>query len=398
MEQNTIQRKRLDVVVKYFYPVVAGIETNIMNVYKYLQEQGWDVHIHTSIDTPEIKGALPKKETVSGLAVSRYPWRWYGFIPNGLWSDADAVCLHNFNVFPHFFILCRAFFRRIIGKTKPKIFLIPHGGFTPGWETFPPIIRIIKKFYHKTVGAFLINHAVDALRSVSEWESREMIRYGVRADLVATIPNGLEDEAYRDDIDRLASDTIKQTIGAFSPYIVQIGRIHPIKNQLTAIKALARLPKNVRYLIAGPVTDPEYKKFLDKTIEQSGLKDRVHFIGVISGIDKYCLLKNSLANVHMAIWESYCNAVHESMSQGCVCIVSKDTALEELIKDGINGFCVESYDDKAVAEKIQLVLDNAESENIKQIRKNNQAFTQGHSWTEIAKQVEILYGNHISSV
>lgn len=395
MEQNTIQRKRLDVVVKYFYPVVAGIETNIMNVYKYLQDQGWDVHINTSIDTPEVKGALPKKETVNGLAVSRYPWRWYGFIPNGLWSDADAVCLHNFNVFPHFFILCRAFFRRIIGKTKPKIFLIPHGGFTPGWETFPPLIRLIKKFYHKTLGAFLINHAVDALRSVSEWESRETILYGVRSDLVATIPNGLEDYAYFPDIEDRAGDNIKQMAASARPYIIQVGRIHPIKNQLTAIKALARLPKNVNYIIAGPITDPDYKKLLYETIEQLGLKDRVRFIGVISGIDKYYLLRNSLANVHMAIWESYCNAVHESMSQGCVCVVSKDTALEELIKDGVNGFCVEPHNDKLVAEKIKFVLDNQRSEIIQKIRQSNLAFAQGHSWTEIAKRVEILYGNQI---
>src|SRR3989338_4541874 len=392
---NAQKPKRLDVVVKYFYPVVAGIEINIMNVYGYLQKQGWDVRIHASTDTPEKQNILSRTETINGLKISRYPWRWYGFFPNVKWRETDAFCLHNFNVFPHFFILAYALFRRLFGRTKPKIFLIPHGGFTPGWETFPPLIRLVKKIYHKTLGAFLINHSIDALRSVSEWESQETIRYGVRQDLVTTIPNGLEDYAYTPDIEDRAGSDIRRLAADAQPYIIQIGRIHPIKNQLTAIKALKYAPKQVNFLIAGPVTDPEYKKLLNKTIEHLGLNDRVRFIGVVSGIDKYYLLQKSLANVHMAIWESYCNAVHESMSQGCVCVVSKDTALEELVKDGINGFCIESYDDKAVAEKIRFLLDNQYSETIQKIRQNNLSFAQGHSWTEIAKKVEILYGNQI---
>ena len=392
---NAQKLKRLDVVVKYFYPVVAGIETNIMNVYSYLQEQGWDVRIHASSDTPEERNILSRTETINGLKISRYPWRWYGFFPNVRWGETDAFCLHNFNVFPHFFFLATALFRKFFDIRRPKIFLIPHGGFTPGWETFPPLIRLVKKIYHKTLGAFLINHSVDALRSVSEWESQETIRYGVRQNLVTTIPNGLEDYAYSSDIEDRASDGAKRLAADAQPYIIQIGRIHPIKNQLTAIKALKYAPKQVNFLIAGPVTDPEYKKLLNETIKHLGLNDRVRFIGVVSGIDKYYLLRKSLANVHMAIWESYCNAVHESMSQGCVCVVSKDTALEELIKDGVNGFCVEAHNDEAVAEKIRYLLDNPHSETIQKIRQNNLSFAQGHSWTEIAKKVEILYGNQI---
>ena len=392
---NAQKLKRLDVVVKYFYPVTAGIETNIMNVYAYLQEQGFDVRIHASMDTPEERNILPQNETINGLKIYRYPWRWYGFFPNVRWGETDAFCLHNFNVFPHFFFLATALFRKFFGIRHPKIFLIPHGGFTPGWETFPPLIRLVKKIYHKTLGAFLINHSVDALRSVSEWESQETIRYGVRQDIVTTIPNGLEDYAYSSDIEDRASDGAKRLAADAHPYIIQIGRIHPIKNQLTAIKALKYAPKQINFLIAGPVTDPEYKKLLDETIEHLGLNDRVRFIGVVSGIDKYYLLRKSLANVHMAIWESYCNAVHESMSQGCVCIVSKDTALEELVKDGINGFCVGPYDKKTIAEKIKFILENPDSEIINAIRKNNRAFAKGHSWAEIAKRVEVLYRTNI---
>lgn len=129
-----------------------------------------------------------------------------------------------------------------------------------------------------------------------------------------------------------------------------MGRIHPIKNQLTTIRAVAKVP-GITFAIAGPVTDEKYKLLLDEEIQKLSVSDRVRFLGVVDGIDKYYLLRHSLANTHMASWESYCNAVHESMSQGCVCIVAKDTALEELIKDGVNGYAVSVEDASAVAEK-----------------------------------------------
>ena len=44
--KNT-QPHKIDIVVKYFYPVTAGIETNIMETYRFLVENGWDVTLHT---------------------------------------------------------------------------------------------------------------------------------------------------------------------------------------------------------------------------------------------------------------------------------------------------------------------------------------------------------------
>ena len=95
--------------------------------------------------------------------------------------------------------------------------------------------------------------------------------------------------------------------------------------------------------------------------------------------------------LRMAIWESYCNALHEAMSQGCVCIVSKDTASEELIKDGINGFSVPEFNAAAVASKISYIIDPKNKAQIDTMRQRNIAFTKGHSWQEISAQVEKFY-------
>ena len=42
---NTSSQKHIDVITKYFVPVVAGIETNILETYSVLVQKGWKVLI-----------------------------------------------------------------------------------------------------------------------------------------------------------------------------------------------------------------------------------------------------------------------------------------------------------------------------------------------------------------
>lgn len=387
------EEKRLDVVVKFFYPVVAGIETNILNIYSYLAKQGWKVVIHTSTSAPDAPHSLPFSGEIQGLSIRRYKWHWYGFFPDIDWRCRGSICLHNFNVFPHSWMLLRIFLLRKFGLTRRVVFLIPHGGYTPGWWTFTRFQRVSKRLYQKLLGTFLINHAVDGLRSVSEWESEETVKSGVHQDIIETIPNGIEKEVYSD-VEQLASESARALVCELGTYVIQVGRIHPIKNQLTTIRAIARVP-DIRFAIVGPVTDEDYMRQLKKEARRLGVENRTRFLGVIGGIDKYYLLRHSLANTHMASWESYCNAVHESMSQGCICIVSKDTALEELIRDKVNGYVVPVNDDKSVAEKIQYLLDENDSEEVLSMRERNKEFTEGHSWDDLAQRVEKFYTNTI---
>jgi len=179
---------------------------------------------------------------------------------------------------------------------------------------------------------------------------------------------------------------------------LQIGRIHTIKNFETTIKALAKLPKDIKFVIAGPVGEPDYKAGLEALIKELGLQDRVIFFGTVFGAEKYYLIKNAQMMVHMAIWESYCNVVHEGMSQGLVCVVADNTALPLLIKDGVNGYCLPAKDVNRLADKIQFVLDNESSPEIKAIKKTNKESVKAHSWSNVAKKMEAWYSGFIEKM
>ena len=381
---------KLHSVNKYFYPVKAGIETNILNTYGFLVKNGWDITCHVSKNTLTQKNVLPGYEKINGLKVKRYQFGKFGFNPKIEWDKIDVLVLHNFDMFPQLFILLNCLVRKLLGKKKFALILSTHGGLTPDWDTFSKITKLIKKTYHETLGVFLINHVVDGVRSVSDWERHEIEKIGVKPEIVTVINNGVEEVAFTD-LDKLASKKTKSIVSKNSPYIIQVGRIHPIKNYETAIKAMTKLPKNVNYLIVGPDQDLLYRKKLLQLIKRLKLNNRVKFIDTVSGADKFYLMKNAQLMVHMATAESFCNVVHEGMSQGLVCVVSDRTNLPYLVKDGINGFVLDAFDDKTLAEKINFILKNKNSPEIRAIQKRNILFTKNHTWENVSKQVESLY-------
>lgn len=390
MSANGETKKHIDIVVKYFYPVAAGIETNIAETYSTLAKNGWDITVHTTRDTLTEKNILAGAETYRGLKIQRYRWSPLGYFPDIDWKNTDAVCLHNFNVVPHLFVLLRTLWMKTIRQKNFILILTPHGGFNPEWSIFPYWIALLKKFYHYTLGTLLINLATDGVRAVSEWERNAMIGRGIRPNLVRTISNGIEDDAFRD-IDAEASDEIKNQTRQYGEYIIQIGRVYVIKNYETTLRALALLPAHIKYVIVGPVADKQYKQFLDDLIRSFGLSERVIFTGVVRGVDKFYLIKHAKMMVHMALWESFCNVVHEGMSQGLVCLVANNTALPLLIKDGINGYCLPTKDEKILAERMRRVLENPDSPEIKKIQENNLLCGRKHAWSMVAESMDQFY-------
>jgi glycosyltransferase involved in cell wall biosynthesis len=102
--------------------------------------------------------------------------------------------------------------------------------------------------------------------------------------------------------------------------------------------------------------------------------------------------------VHMAIWESFCNVVHEGMSQGKVCIVANNTALPLLIKDWVNGFCVETHDSKMLAQRIEYVLDGSNKVELSKMSKLNMEQSREHRWSSVAAKMDKTYREALMDV
>lgn len=386
-----MKKRNVHVISKYFYPVAAGIENNIMQTYAPLARHGWDITIHTSKDTYDKKNTLPASAEVRGLKIIRYKWnKVIGYWPSVNWNEADIVCLHNFNIIPHVYLLLYTLLLKLLDKKGFALFITPHGGYSPEWRTFSPIATIVKKIYHKFISVHLVNWSVDGIRAVSDWEKQEMADAGISENIIKVIKNGLEDEAYLE-IDKLASNEIKRKVEKLGNYIIQIGRVYPIKNQEAVIEAMPQIDNDVKFAIVGPVQELTYKEMLIDKINELNLEGRVEFLGVIRGVDKYYLLRHAKAMVHMALWEGNCNVVHEAWSQNLVCVVADSKGLNEQIKNDVNGFLIKEKDVAGLARKVNYILKNSDSKKLDRFRRINQKYVRQNSWKAVSENVGEFY-------
>lgn len=381
--------KHIDVITTYFYPVTAGIETNILETYSELVRLGWSVNVHTSASTLDAKNNLASSDSVRGINIIRYRIGVFGYIPVLNFSSSSLICLHNFNVVPHIYIYLFSWLRRIVGLPTPKIFLTPHGGFTPEWQTFPWIARTIKRLYHRYVGLWLINTQTSLVRAISPWEKRALIRQGVNPRRVVLIKNGL-DKAASLDHERLANPETKKKVADLGRYFVAVGRIAPIKNYETMIRAVALLPKGTKLAIVGPVQDAAYLERLEGLARSLHISERIKFLGTLHGSDKYYVVRHAICQIHLARWESFCNVVYEAKSLGQICVVADNTALTSLIKNRHDGFVTGTYDVHQLANILGAIQDNAQASHVRNMRATlkRESFP---TWEMSAKKMHFYY-------
>lgn len=357
----------------YFSPVKGGVENHCYNLAKELMRRNLKVEIHTSKHTFIQFGVLKDYEIIGGIKVFRHKDFWK-FVP----KDCDIIHLHNFTIFPHFFIFLKILIKKLFKMRAPRLVITLHGGLTIWWKEFSFFGKTIKA-YHKTLGKFFLNHVADKIIAVSEWEKEQLVKEGVNIKKIAVIPNGVEDLAYT--LPKVKNSDLEK----HKPYLLFLGRISRIKNLEFVIKCLKKIA-DVEFLIAGPIHEKKYYEGLTHIISELGLANRVLFVGEVEGKFKYKLIDNALAVVLTSHHEGEGIAVKEAMARGKPVIVSNIEPLNLLVKNGENGFVVSNEEEFVDAVK-KLMNKNI----VDKIFKNNITKTREWRWEATGAKIAYIY-------
>lgn len=170
-------------------------------------------------------------------------------------------------------------------------------------------------------------------------------------------------------------DTEKQN------WIVSVGRLHHEKGFCRLIEAFSMVnAPDWKLVLAG--TGKHEKDIKAKALELR-IVDRVIFPGNVENVDK--LLCESKIFVLPSFGEGFPNALCEGMAAGLPCISFNIVAgPRDIIKDGINGFLIPDGDLKAMAQKIQYLVDNEAERN--RIGSNAKNIVDQFSIEKIGKQ------------
>lgn len=334
-----------------YAPHTGGVETQVQEVSERLAARGHEVTVETAGRTRN----LPKRERRNGVSVHRH----YGLSPNEafhfapqladprLWKEYDVLHVHNVHALS---FSCAAFSSR----TPTVATTYYHGHSASGFRdrlfnAYRPILRRALE-------------RVDDVISVSQWERRQ-----VRSDLgvdSSVIPLGVETERFAN----------PEPLSRDRPYLFCVARLEDYKGIQHVIIALSELPE-YDLLVAG---DGPYRDTLEQLAAETGVGDRVEFLGNVDHDRLPAYYAGADAHVSLSSFESFGLTVAESLSSGTPCVLKSATALQDWCeRDDVE--CVEETDSDSVTSAVRNSVNlDAPSESIE-------------SWDDVTDAYESVY-------
>jgi glycosyltransferase involved in cell wall biosynthesis len=161
-----------------------------------------------------------------------------------------------------------------------------------------------------------------------------------RLDYAATIHHGID----------LSRFELQQKSG---DYLLFFGRIHPDKGTAEAIDVAGRV--GMPLTIAGIIQDRDYfERFVEPRLDG----DHVRYIGPVGPDSRGSVLGDALALLHLVNFdEPFGFSVVEAMACGTPVIARRRGSMAEIVRDGENGFLVDTLDEAVIAVRASGALD-----------------------------------------
>lgn len=175
--------------------------------------------------------------------------------------------------------------------------------------------------------------------------------------------------------------------------LASIGRICHQKNfdmTVDVMKIIMSKGHNIKLNIYGAGYHSPEKNTLLKKINDFGLEKNIIIHDYIDRSIMVKKLNKSVIYISTARYEGLPYAIMEAMSLGLPCIVTDIEGNNELVKDGINGYLIDSFNPTEMASKIlELIEDNLKRELFG--KKAKQIFNDEYNIENNIKKLERLY-------
>jgi glycosyltransferase involved in cell wall biosynthesis len=179
--------------------------------------------------------------------------------------------------------------------------------------------------------------------------------------------------------------------------IINVGRISPIKDYETLIKAIEVLIRDgieIEVCVVGDIGLPEQAKYLEslkKLAEEKKLENVIHFVGPVSNEKLVGQLQRADLFVNMSQTGSLDKAILEAMACGLP-VLTCNEALVEVLGDYKEMLMYPQKDFIKLAEKIKFIM-NLNPERREEISRGlREIVAKNHSLNNLAEKIIALYG------
>ena len=220
--------------------------------------------------------------------------------------------------------------------------------------------RLLKSLYNRAVGKEIIRKA-DGCVAISITEIPQFQEYGLTADKITLIPNGVDSEDYRRNI---AANDRRQFGPQNSPFILFMGRLNSIKGPDLLLEAFLRCQDrfpDFHLVFAGP--DDGMLSKLKATAEASDASNRIHFPGYLGRESKLSIYQAADLLVIPSREEAMSLVVLEAGMVGTPVLLTDQCGFSEVSTVG-GGRVVSATVDGICSGLIKMLSDPAELEKM----------------------------------
>jgi glycosyltransferase involved in cell wall biosynthesis len=377
-------KKKILIFSTAYYPFVGGAEVAVKEITDRIPNAEFD------LITARFKRSLPNKEKIGNVTVYRV----------GIGSPTlDKFLLPLLGVF---------YALRLQNKKKYEYFWCIMASFASGaayltnilkfWKPVPIVLTLQegdseKHFRTRWFGLINVSWRLALKRTsrvtaISTYLGNRAKKFGFKGDY-RLISNGVNIRAFTEEISLEERERIRQELGFTNEDVILITTSRlVIKNGIgDVIKALPKLPENVKFVIFG---EGNLENELKKLAEDLGVSSRIVFKGFVSQeyIPKY--LKSCDIFIRPSLSEGMGNSFIEAFAAGLPVIATLVGGVADFLEDGVTGYVCSPENPQSVADTIERAIRDPER---KKIIENAYRLAVGkYNWKNIALLMKADFG------
>ncbi|HIG45410.1 MAG TPA: glycosyltransferase family 4 protein [candidate division Zixibacteria bacterium] len=338
-----------------FPPVTSGIATFFVNICRHLPADRVEVIAPRMEGTDEVDGALPYPvrrlnlpvgESVNAKLFKTVLTLWYGLLESLFRRPARHHCGQVVS-------------SGIAGLLYKKLFGIPYVVYVYGSET----VRLgTSNLFRRLMHAILNNS--EKVIAISRVTADEFIAFGTDSVHIQVVYPGVDANRFRPDT---PDQSVIERFGLHNKKVLlTVARLDERKGHDTVIRALGMLAEEVPELVYLIPSIGREEERLRRLVQESGLKDRVQFLGLFPDEDlpklyNVCdiyVMPNRVttASALAGDIEGFGIAFVEAGACGKPVIACRSGGAVEAVLDEETGLLVEPGSDEAVVTAIRRLL------------------------------------------
>jgi glycosyltransferase involved in cell wall biosynthesis len=296
---------------------IGGAERQMIQLARGLRERGWRVSVVALSGTDGNEAA---ELTESGIGFLSLRMR------KGLADPRGWIRFH-----------------RWLQRQRPDVVHthLPHAAWLARWSRLGAPMRVLVDTLHSSstgtvarrLGFRMSNWLPDKVTAVSQAVAEaHLLARMATAEKLAVVANGVDAGHWRPDAQ--VRSIVRRELGFEDEFLwLAAGRLDPVKDYPTLLKAMVNVPQRARLIIAG---GGQLESELRRLSTDLGLVSRVRFLGFAPNVCR--LMQAADAFVLCSRWEGLPMALLEAAACGLPAVATNVPGTREAVVDGETGF------------------------------------------------------------